>query len=55
MNDIFVKNAKKIITYNNNSFLPSKSECLICSKEVNLNSNFPTTNANNEKFDSVIS
>ena len=55
MNDIFVKNEKKIIIYHNNSFLPSKSECLKCSKEVNLNSNFPTTNANNEKFDSVIS
>jgi hypothetical protein len=55
MNDIFVKNEKKIIIYNNNNFLPSKSECLKCSKEVNLNSNFPTTNANNEKFDSVIS
>ena len=55
MNDIFVKNEKKIIIYNNNSFLPSKSEYLKCSKEVNLNSNFPTTNANNEKFDSVIS
>ncbi len=54
MNDIFVKNAKKINIYNNNCFSPSKSDCLKCSKEVNLNINFPTTNANNEKFDSFI-